>query len=190
MSLSLRPRILHKRGPHFELFVVEAPLNLRDIKRVGSVYGTPGGSPDSPTGAHNGIDIGADRYTAFIAAVPGTIERIIENYYDDGSINTDVILRYNSEFSLIYTFEPADRIVVREGQPLNRGDIIGYLGIRDGGYIHQCVHFGVKRKGEWVCPVPYLAKNVRDKLNEVYQNVDFPRDPPNLCNCKEHQFLF
>lgn len=188
MSLSLRPRLLYERGRLFEHFIIEAPLNLGDIKRVGSVYGTP--CPSCPTDPHNGIDIGADRYTAFIAAVPGTIVNILESSDDWSKNNVDVILQYNTEFSLIYTFEPAHKIVVRAGQRVNRGDVIGYLGSREAGYIDQCVHFGVKRNDVWVCPVPYLTKKVRDKLNEVYRNVDFPRDPLNLCNCPEHQFYF
>jgi len=75
-------------------------------------------------------------------------------------------------------------------ESLERGNIIGYLGSREVGYIDQCVHFGVKRNGHWVCPVPYLAEEVRKKLNEVYQNAGFERSTSNICNCPEHQFYF
>ncbi len=173
-----------------EDFMISPPLALENIKRVGSVWGTPGASPDSKEtgGAHNGIDIGADEGTSFIAAAPGIISRISESedYY---RLNTDVALAYNSEFTLIYLFEPAKKIDVGLYQSVEKGNVIGYLGSREAGYIDQCVHFGVKRNGLWICPVPYLKEDLRKKLNEVYHSLS-GRESSNLCNCPEHQFYF
>lgn len=169
-------------------FIVEPPLDLGEIRRVGSVYGTPAASPDSLGGIHNGIDIGADENARFVASVPGMIVNIIEGH-DFHSETTDVILRYNREFSVIYTFEPAKRIKVKKYRCVKRGDTIGYLGRREAGYIDQCVHFGVKRDDRWICPIPYLAEDFRERLNRVYQSLE-GRDPRNICNCPEHQFYF
>lgn len=177
-----------RKGYPSEDFVIQSPLDLGEIRRVGSVYGTPGASPDSPGGAHNGIDIGADENTRFVAAVPGMIVNIFEGH-DEYSETTEVIVRYNKEFSVTYTFEPAKRIKVKKYQCVKRGDTIGYLGRREAGYIDQCVHFGVKRDGRWICPIPYLAEDYRDRLNRVYQSLE-GRDPRNICNCPEHQFYF
>jgi len=167
-------------------FKIGPPLNLDAIRRVGSVYGTPGAGAGGT--AHNGIDIGADEGTPFIAGAPGIILEIIEgrDYYSE---TKDVELEYNIEFSVIYLFEPDKKIAVSLGESLERGDIIGYLGKREAGYIDQCVHFGVKSNGNWVCPVPYLEEDVRKKLNEVYYLVS-SRNPPNICNCPEHQHYF
>jgi len=174
-----------------EKFIIEPALKLRDIRRVGSVWGTPGGSvpsPDNPTGAHLGIDIGADENTWFVAAVPGIVGNVIEGH-DYHSQITEVILRYNREFSIVYTFEPAKKIKVKKNQCVKRGDKIGMLGFREVGFIDQCVDFGVIKDGRRVCPVPYLAENFRKKLNEVYHRLE-PRDPFNICNCPEHQSYF
>jgi len=171
-----------------EDFVVGPPLALDQIKRVGSVYGTPGAGEGGTS--HNGIDIGADEDTPFIAGVPGIIVAIVEGH-DYYTRNKHVELEYNSEFSVVYLFEPDKKIAVSLGQSLEKGEIIGYLGVREAGYINQCVHFGVKRNGEWVCPVPYLEESVRKKLNEVYMSRHPPSDEPqNICNCPEHQHYF
>ncbi len=169
-----------------EDFVIGPPLALDQIKRVGSVYGTPGAAEGG--GPHKGIDIGTDEGEPFIAGVPSIIVAIVEGR-DFYTRNKHVELEYNSQFSLVYLFEPDKKIAVSLGQSLERGQTIGYLGKREVGYIDQCVHFGVKRNGEWVCPVPYLEERVRKKLNEVYSILS-PPDAPNICNCPEHQHYF
>jgi len=167
-------------------FVIGPPLALDQIKRVGSVYGTPGAAEGG--GSHKGIDIGADEGTPFIAGVPGIIVAIVEGG-DLYTRNKHVELEYNSEFSLVYLFEPDRKIAVSLGQSLERVQTIGYLGKREVGYIDQCVHFGVKRNGDWVCPVPYLEEQVRKKLNDVYKSGS-PGELPNICNCPEHEHYF
>jgi murein DD-endopeptidase MepM/ murein hydrolase activator NlpD len=171
-----------------EDFVVGPPLVLDQIKRVGSVYDIPGAGVGGTS--HNGIHIGADEGMPFIAGVLGIIVAIVEgqDYY---TRNKHVELEYNSEFSIVYLFEPDKKIVVSLGQSLEKGETIGYLGERELGYIDQCVHFGVKRNGNWVCPVPYLEEGVRNKLNQVYQTTPKGSDAPkNICNCPEHEHYF
>jgi len=174
-------------------FVIEKMLDLEKITRVGSVYGTPGASPgnpgtaDNPPGAHNGIDICADEGTEFIACVNGVVVALREGH-DNFGATKEVEIRYNSEYSIIYLFEPPKEIKVKLGEVVYKGDVIGYLGKRDVG---ACVHFGIKKNGEWRCPVPYLTKEVRKKLNDVYHKEWHPSDcPQNLCNHPEHQSLF
>jgi len=187
-----------EKGPVFNIigqekyssidFVIGPPLRIDKIERVGSVYGTPGAGEGGTS--HTGIDIGADEGTPFIAGVPGIIVSIVESH-DYYSRNRHVELEYNSEFSLIYLFEPDKKIVVGLCQPLERGEVIGYLGEREAGYIDQCVHFGVRRNGQWVCPVPYLEERVRNRLNEVYQSYPKGPDAPKyICICPEHQHYF
>jgi hypothetical protein len=86
-----------------EDFVVGPSLVLDQIKRVGSVYGIPGAGVGGTS--HNGIHIGADEGMPFIAGVPGIIVAIVEgqDYY---TRNKHVELEYNSEFSIVYVFEP------------------------------------------------------------------------------------
>ncbi len=167
-------------------FVINPILYLDHIKRVGSVYGTPGGGEGGVP--HNGIDIGVDEGTPFIAGCPGVIMNIAQSH-DDYSEVEDVELRYNDEFSISYLFEPKKEIVVKKGDRLREGDIIGYVGSREAGYIDQCVHFWVKWKGQAICPVPYLRHDLRKRLNDVYRGLG-GRNPPNICGCPEHQSYF
>ncbi|MBN1417054.1 MAG: M23 family metallopeptidase [Bacteroidales bacterium] len=167
-------------------FVINPPLNLDAIKRVGSVYGTPGGSADGTP--HKGIDIGGDELLQFMSSTDGIV-MMVQETRDNYTVNTDVIIRYNSEFSVLYTFEPASRVDVRYLQPVKTGEPVGCLGVRETGYIDQCVHFGLYKNGEFVCPVPYLREDLRQKLNEVYKSVE-GRYPENICNCPEHQHYF
>jgi len=169
-----------------ESFVINPCMNLDAIKRVGSVYGSPFATADSST--HLGIDIGGDVMVAFISSTDGIVLMTGESH-DNYTINTDVIIMYNSEFSLLYTFEPANKITVEEYQHVKTGDIIGYLGAREIGYIDQCVHYGLYKDGEFVCPIPYLREDFRNRLNEVYKTLE-GRYPENICNCPEHQHYF
>jgi murein DD-endopeptidase MepM/ murein hydrolase activator NlpD len=166
--------------------VINPCINLDEIQRVGSVYGTPSGSADSSF--HKGIDIGGEVMVPFISSSNGIVLMIAE-CRDNYTVNADVIIMYNSEFSLLYTFEPANSIIVKEYQYVKTGDTIGYLGEREIGYIDQCVHFGLYKNGKFVCPVPYLREDFRNKLNEVYKSIE-GRYPENICNCPEHQHYF
>ncbi len=169
-----------------EDFLIKPILSLDQIKRVGSVYGTPGAGEGGVS--HNGIDIGVDEGTPFIAGCPGIIINIAKSH-DNYSEVEDVELGYNDEFSISYLFEPKKEIIVKEGDLIREGDIIGYVGSREAGYIDQCVHFWVKRKGQAVCPIPYLRDDLRKWLNDVYRSMG-PREPLNICGCPEHQSYF
>ena len=169
-----------------EYFLIKPVLFLDQIKRVGSVYGTPGaGEGGTP---HNGIDIGVDPGTPFIAGCRGIIIGITPGH-DENTEVVDVELRYNDELSISYLFEPEQGIAVKEGDIVEEGDVIGRVGSREAGYIDQCVHFWVKRNGQAVCPVPFLRADLRKRLNDVYHTL-LGRIPANLCGCPEHQHLF
>jgi len=167
-------------------FIIHPVLDLDQIKRVGSVYGTPGGGAGGAP--HNGIDIGVDPGTFFVAGCDGIIINIARSE-DEHSEVVDVALRYNEEFTISYLFEPKKNLVVEEGDLLKRGDLIGSVGRREAGYIDQCVHFWVKRNGRAVCPVPYLRPDLRIGLNNIYRTIG-GRTPANLCACPEHQHYF
>lgn len=167
-------------------FTIHPVLRLDHIKRVGSVYGTPGaGEGGTP---HNGIDIGVDPGTLFVAGCPGVIINIARGY-DEHTEVVDVELRYNEEYSISYLFEPERKIFVKTGDIVDVGDFIGSVGSREAGFIDQCVHFWVKRKGQAVCPVPFLKADLRKRLNDVYRTLTV-RNPDNLCACPEHQHYF
>ncbi|MBN2199909.1 MAG: M23 family metallopeptidase [Candidatus Aminicenantes bacterium] len=178
--------IFGERENKSEHFTINPVLRLDQIKRIGSVYGTPGaGEGGTP---HNGIDIGVDPGTLFVAGCPGVIVNIARGH-DENTEVADVELRYNEEYSISYLFEPERKIFVKVGDIVSVGDLIGSVGNRESGFIDQCVHFWVKRKGQAVCPVPFLRADFRKRLNDVYRT-RIDRNPNNLCACPEHQHYF
>lgn len=178
--------IFGERENDSKYFVIHPVVDLDRIERVGSVYGTPGGGAGGAP--HNGIDIGVDPGTYFVAGCDGIIIGIARSE-DEHSEVVDVALRYNEEFTISYLFEPKEKLSVAEGDLLRRGDLIGSVGRREAGYIDQCVHFWVKRDGLAVCPVPFLRPDLRKRLNDVYRTLG-GRTPANLCACPEHQHYF
>jgi len=148
--------------------------------------------------SHNGIDIEALEGTTFIASAPGIVSHVLDSHDNWGPVK-DVLVRYNYEYTVVYTFEPLKDIFVEERDEVNTGDPIGTLGSRTvpGALISQTVHYGIKKNEEWICPVPYFNPEVRKKLNKIRQDTlikynmeHILRESPNLCLCPEHQYLF
>ncbi|MCS7151083.1 MAG: M23 family metallopeptidase [Endomicrobia bacterium] len=167
-------------------FVIDTPIEFDQIVDIRAGWGVP--RPEG--GQHNGIDIHANAGTKFIASSPGIIISV-EDTQSVTKSNKNVFIMYNSEYILLYGFEPVKELAVAVGQNVRPGDTIGYIGgstaKSDG--IH--LHFGLMKNNEYICPIPYLKEEVRKKFNEIYRSKPRPSNyPKNLCNCAEHQHLF
>ena len=71
---------------------------------------------------HRAVDIGAARGTAIYAAASGTVTAAAYN----SSYGNYVVIEHNNGYSTLYAH--ADTLLVREGQRVSKGDLIGRVG--------------------------------------------------------------
>ncbi|MFA5962968.1 MAG: M23 family metallopeptidase [Sphingomonas sp.] len=119
---------------------------------------------DNGLRAHHGIDIMAPRMTPVRAAATGTIEKLFES----AAGGTTLYLRTTQrDWTLYYAHLAGYAPGLHEGQAVQVGDVIGYVGdTGDAGPGNYHLHFGLTRttpdqhwyQGEDVDPFPYLAR--------------------------------
>jgi hypothetical protein len=131
-------------------------------------------SNDSPLGrVHDGIDFHATgNLTPFQAVCSGVVDSV-ELWQPVEEWQVNVIVIFNSIYSVIYGFEPNSdiqsdgetqlaNILVSEGQTVSQGDIIGYLYAADAQNAH--VHFGLLKNWIAICPEPFFTPESKDSI--------------------------
>ena len=108
-------------------------------------------------GFHNGIDIAAPMYTPIRAPAAGQVVTVGKPYLAYGDTATVVIIAHGFNFSTLSghmddTLHPP---IVRVGQHVEAGQIIGYVGMT-GWTTGPHDHFMVILNGRAVDPMPYL----------------------------------
>ena len=106
-------------------------------------------SGDRILGYHTGLDIANALDTPIQATADGVVEHAgpFDNY------GNAVIIRHTSDIETLYAH--MDRVAVKVGQQVSRGDIIGYMG-RTGDATGVHLHYEVRIAGKPVNPTPYL----------------------------------
>jgi murein DD-endopeptidase MepM/ murein hydrolase activator NlpD len=99
---------------------------------------------------HDGIDIPARRGTPVHAAQAG---RVIHSGGGLGDYGKVVIVKHSGRFSTVYAHN--DRIRVRKGQFIEKGDVLGEVGT-SGNASGPHVHFEVRRDRKPLDPLLYL----------------------------------
>lgn len=114
--------------------------------------------------AHHGVDIMAPQMTPVRAATTGTIEKLFESKAGGTTIYLRTAQR---DWTLYYAHLAGYAPGLHEGQAVQAGDVIGYVGdTGDAGAGNYHLHFGLTRttpdqhwyQGEDVDPFPYLAR--------------------------------
>ncbi|GLH69158.1 peptidase M24 [Geothrix rubra] len=104
---------------------------------------------DGLLGYHTGLDISNALDTPIQATADGTVEEAgWMDRYGNG-----VVLRHTPELETLYAH--MDRVAVKVGQQVSRGDILGYMG-RTGNATGVHLHYEVRIAGHPVNPTPYL----------------------------------
>jgi murein DD-endopeptidase MepM/ murein hydrolase activator NlpD len=114
---------------------------------------------DGLLGYHTGLDISNSLDTPIQATADGTVE---ESGWLDRYGN-GVVVRHTPELETLYAH--MDRVAVKVGQQVSRGDILGYMG-RTGNATGVHLHYEVRIAGHPVNPTPYL-KLQRQWLNAL-----------------------
>lgn len=99
---------------------------------------------------HKGIDFAGVAGTPIYATGDGVVEQA--QWY--GSYGLFVQVDHGGQLETRYAH--MSRIAVAPGQRVHRGDVLGYIG-STGGSTGPHLHYEVRRKGQAVNPLPYLA---------------------------------
>ncbi|MBL8924222.1 MAG: peptidoglycan DD-metalloendopeptidase family protein [Myxococcaceae bacterium] len=137
-------------APRMTVFPVAAAHNIGyDARSCGS--GTCRTScPDqnansdwNPAATHNGIDVFAYQRAPMVAVANGTIVRV-----GTPSRTSGLRVRLRDECGWEYYYGHMDQAVVREGQTVTAGQLIGYMGRTGTGSTH--LHFNVSPDGQYL----------------------------------------
>ena len=166
--LRVQPELL--RGGRYRVSLrLEAqlafPVEGRGERDILSVFGSP---RDGGRRRHDGVDIFAPRGTPVLAAAPGTVSRVqVTNL--GGKV---VWVRDPVRNASLY-FAHLDSQAVRQGQQIEVGDTIGFVGnTGNARTTPPHLHFGLYRRGEGpVDPWPFL-RQPRGTLAEMTADLD------------------
>lgn len=117
---------------------------------ISSYYGYRHDPINGKWTGHNGVDMAAPKNTPIVATRSGRVSFV--GYQEDGAGNY-VWINHGDGFKSIYMH--MTRYIVKQGQYVEAGEIIGYVGTtgRSTGY-H--LHFGLKYNGSYVDPLKYI----------------------------------
>jgi murein DD-endopeptidase MepM/ murein hydrolase activator NlpD len=98
---------------------------------------------------HPGIDIAGDEGTPILAPAKGVVAFVGR----DGSLGMTVRIRHDSVYQT--TFGHLKKAVVKKGQHMERGEVIGYVG-NSGRSTGPHLHYEVAKNGKRVNPFKYM----------------------------------
>jgi murein DD-endopeptidase MepM/ murein hydrolase activator NlpD len=123
------------------------PVSGADFSDIGSFFGAP---RDGGAREHHGVDIFAPRGTFVLAPSPGIVQRV-------GTTNRggNVVFVADDQRALRYYFAHLDTQLVRRGQRVRTGDILGTVGNTGNALTTPPhLHFGIYA-GRWGPVDPY-----------------------------------
>ena len=119
---------------------------------------------------HFGLDLANVKGTQIMAAERGVVIYTGREFKGYGKL---VVIEHNDEWATLYAH--LDKIVVDEGQTVERGELIGQMG-RTGRASGVHLHFEIRRNREPVDPLPLLpvVQGVRPVVPRVARNKKKP----------------
>jgi murein DD-endopeptidase MepM/ murein hydrolase activator NlpD len=134
------------------------PIKREGVPRVSSGYGfrddsEVGGFRGGGIHFHSGIDIPGSRGEEVIATADGKVEYKSLRNPIYGKI---IIVKHKYDFQTYYAH--LDKITVRNGQEVKRGDVLGYMG-DTGKSLGVHLHYEIRRDGVSMDPMIFLNTN-------------------------------
>lgn len=157
----------------FDLIIIGKPILLFPVKEKTQedIKSFIGDSRDEGIRSHEGIDIMAPQKTPTLAVRNGTISDIGES-----PRGGKFIMIKDEEYPLHYYYAHLHSIKVKEGQKVQRGDIVGTVGdtgnAQKGDY-H--LHFGIyDQRFSFINPFYYIAENPLLEPSSFAETFTFP----------------
>jgi len=145
------------------------PIANKDLKRVGSGYGMRMHPILKIPKFHDGMDFTAPTGTEIYATGVGKVKKIAKKKYGYGY---HVIIDHGFGYETLYGH--MSEIKVREGQQIQRGDVIGLVG-NTGGSTAPHLHYEVRKNGQHINPVNYYYQDLSpQQFTEILELSDQP----------------
>lgn len=130
------------------------PVNNKDLRRVGSHFGTRLDPFYKVKKFHEGIDFTASVGTEIYATGNGTV---IEAGRNQGGYGNEIVIDHGYTYKTVYAH--LSRIFVRPGQKVFRGQVIGYVG-NTGKSTSPHLHYEVRKNGIAVNPIYFFFNDL------------------------------
>lgn len=141
------------------------PVANKDLTRVASGYGMRVHPIYKTYKMHDGMDFTAPVGSEIFATGNGTVSKI---EYDGRGYGNNVVINHGYGYETLYGH--MSKIIVRPGQKVSRGDLIGYVG-NSGSSTGPHLHYEVRKNGNPVNPVNFyyndLTPEEYEKMLEI-----------------------
>ncbi len=138
------------------------PIKNQDLKRLSSYFGYRIDPFYKVVKLHEGVDFSAPVGTEIIATGDGIVEGIKEAKREYGNH-----IAINHGFGFVTFYAHLSKILVRNGQKITRGQIIGYVG-NTGKSTSPHLHYEVRKNGRAIDPINYFFN---DLTPEEYERI-------------------
>lgn len=131
------------------------PVNNKDLRRIGSYFGTRVDPFYKVKKFHEGIDFCASIGTEVYATGNGTIVTAERDV--NGGYGNEIVIDHGYNYQTVYGH--LSRIFVKPGQKILRGQIIGYVG-NTGKSTAPHLHYEVRKNGIAINPIYFFFNDI------------------------------
>ena len=144
------------------------PIDQAKLDKVTARFGNIFNPSDNKEIFHKGIDFKAPAGTNVFAGLEG---KIILTEISDEAYGNQIIIQHSEVYQTRYAH--LDKILVKKGQTVNQGDVIGTVG-NTGKSTGPHLHFEIMKNGEPVNPEHYFHNItlINSEDEQVYHQVD------------------
>lgn len=139
------------------------PITNKELTRLASGFGRRIHPIYKVKKMHWGIDFSAPRGTPVYATGDGTIKMAKHSYMKTGYGNR---IEIDHGYGYVTKYAHLQEIVVRTGQNIKRGQLIGYVG-SSGGSTAPHVHYEIIKNGKKINPIQYIIQDVSDAEYQI-----------------------
>jgi len=130
------------------------PISNSDLKRMASGFGWRTDPFTKKRKRHWGMDFSAERGSPIYATGDGKISRA-----DNKAAGFGNHVRIDHGFGYVSIYAHMDKISVRRGNRVKRGDIIGYVG-SSGRSVAPHLHYEISKDGKKIDPINFYHGNL------------------------------
>ncbi len=138
------------------------PVSNKELKRLSSGFGYRTDPIYKTRRMHYGVDFSAPKGTPIYATGDGTVLMTKSTYSGFGNH-----VKIDHGFGYVTLYGHMDSFIVKKGEKVKRGDLIGYVG-NTGKSTAPHLHYEVHKQGKKINPVHYFTKDLN---HEEYEEI-------------------
>ncbi|MBE0648919.1 MAG: M23 family metallopeptidase [Bacteroidales bacterium] len=137
------------------------PVSNKDLKRIGSYFGTRMDPFYKVKKFHEGVDFTAPTGTEIYAAGNGVITTAGRNF---GGYGNQVVIDHDYSYTTLYAH--MSKILVKNGEKVKRGQVIGLVG-NTGKSTAPHLHYEIRKNGNAVNPIYFFYNDITPEQFEL-----------------------